>query len=148
MANHHPMQISEHTQSFKHLFRYALPYAIGYTLLPYVLGQFDFMLGGILLTIMVVIFLNISVINIFRKRQRRLLEKLECSRIALLSMTLTLIISLVVVALFFNEMGLPWLEMNDKGLYKIIAISGFVAFIINYAVVFYSLWWMQRFWKN
>lgn len=142
------MQITEQTQPFKHLAAYALPYGTGYILLPYVLNQFEFMLGGILLSIFVVIILNIAVITIFRTRQHRLLEKLECSRIALLSMLLTLVISLLAFLLFFDSMGVSWLQLSGDGFYKIIALAAFVAFIINYAVVFYSLWWMQKLWKK
>lgn len=142
------MQITEHTQPFKRLAAYALPYGTGYILLPYVLNQFEFMLGGILLSIFVVIILNIAVITIFRTCRHRLLEKLECSRIALLSMLLTLVISLLAFLLFFDSMGISWLQLSGDGFYKIIALAAFMAFIINYAVVFYSLWWMQKLWKK
>lgn len=148
MAKKDLMQITERTQPFKRLAAYALPYGTGYILLPYILNQFEFMLGGILLSIFVVIVLNLIVITIFYKRQHRLLEKLECSRIALLSMLLTLVMSLLAFLLFFDSMGVSWLQLSDKGIHKVIALSAFVAFIINYAVVFYSLWWMQKLWKK
>ena len=146
MANHYPMQVSEHTQSFKSLLVYAVPYGIGYTLLPYLLSQASFMLGGFLLTLFVIIVLNIAVITIFRQCQHRGLEKIECSRIALLSMLLTLVISMT--AFYFNIMQVPWLQQGAKGLYQVIGMAGLVAFVINYAVVFYSLWLMQRFWQR
>lgn len=146
MANHHPMLISEHTQSFKSLSAYAIPYGIGYMVLPYFLSYSGFMLGGFVLTIFIVIVLNIAVIILFRQRQHRGLEKIECSRIALISMLLTLMMSMA--AFYFNIMEVPWLQLGDKGIYRLISIVGLMAFVINYAVIFYSLWLMQRFWRR
>lgn len=139
------MHISEDTHSFKSLFSYALPYAVGYTLLPYFLIELGFMVDGLLSTIFVTLVLNAVVIFAFRKRQHRSLQKVECSRIALLSMLLTLIISMA--TLYLSDIGESWAQMNDSNIYQIAGIAGLVAFVINYAVVFYSLWLMQRFWK-
>ena len=140
------MQTSQHTQSVKNLLGYALPYAFGYSLLPYFLNELGLMLDSFLLTILVVIVLNILIIVIFHQRQQRGLEKIECSRIALLSMGFTLLIS--ITAFYFNIMEVPWLKTGDKSIYRIIGVAGLVAFVINYAVVFYSLWLLQRFWQK
>lgn len=148
MSKDHVLRISEHTHSFKSLLVYALPYTLGYTLLPYLLTELNFMLGGFLLTGFIVIVLDIVVITVFRKRHHGGLEKVECSRIALLSMALTLLISMVGGVMFFSNMGVSSQQMGDNDIYWLIGIAGLVAFIINYAVVFYSLWLMQRFWRN
>ena len=51
-------------------------------------------------------------------------------------------------AFYFNIMEVPWLQLGDKGIYRLISIVGLMAFVINYAVIFYSLWLMQRFWRR
>jgi hypothetical protein len=45
-------------------------------------------------------------------------------------------------------MGVSWSQLSGDGFYKIIALLAFVAFLVNYAVVFYNLWWMQKLWKK
>lgn len=148
MSNNHVLRISEQTHSFKSLLVYALPYTLGYMLLPYLLTELNLMLGGFFLTGFIIIVLNIVVIMVFRKRHHRRLEKVECSRVALLSMALTLLISMVGGVMFLSNMGVSPQQMGDNNVYWLIGIAGLAAFVINYVVVLYSLWFMQKFWKS
>ncbi|MBF0659641.1 hypothetical protein IPZ60_12895 [Psychrobacter sp. NG25] len=154
MANKPIIEVTEYTKSYKSLLVYAVFYALSYVLLTYVLNQLDFIVGGVLLTVAIIAVLNMAVTFLFRKRQHRGLDKAECGRIAVLSVLMITAVSVVMFVLNMNvlitsmNINITWVDIHDSGMHKVMAVVGIVTLIIHYAVIFYSLWYMQRLWKT
>lgn len=140
--------MTEHTLSFKHLFSYALFYSLGYLLIIFPLVLFGFVLSGLVSTVAIVIVLNLIVIAIFHKYHRRLLKRSECRFITLSATISTIAIAIVTFVFFFNDIGVTCLDRCSSDFYQIIALFALMAFIFNYLIIFYSLWWMQKLWKK
>ncbi|MBH0097123.1 hypothetical protein I6E61_12075 [Psychrobacter sp. NZS113] len=154
MANKLIIEVTEYTKSYKSLLVYAVFYALSYVLLTYVLNQFNFIVGGVLLTVAIIAMLNMTMTFLFRKRQHRGLDKAECGRIAVLSVLMITAVSVVMFVLNTNvlitsmDINITWVDIHNSGMHKVMAVVGVITLIIHYAVIFYSLWYMQRFWKT
>ena len=154
LANKPIIEVTEYTKSYKSLLGYAVFYALSYVLLTYVLNQLNFIVGGVLLTVAIIAVLNMAVTFLFRKRQHRGLDKAECGRIAILSVLMITAVSVVMFVLNTNvlitsmNINITWVDIHDSGMHKVMAVVGIVTLIIHYAVIFYSLWYMQRLWKT
>ena len=154
LANKPIIEVTEYTNSYKSLLGYAVFYALSYVLLTYVLNQLNFIVGGVLLTVAIIAVLNMAVTILFRKRQHRGLDKAECGRIAVLSVLMITAISAVMFVLNMNvlitsmDINITWVDIHNSGMHKVMAVVGIITLIIHYAVIFYSLWYMQRFWKT
>lgn len=148
MANNHDLHIEERTKSCIHLLGYALPYSLSYILLVYFLSKLGFKLDVFLLVLLTICVLSFVTITVFYKRQHRLLQKTECNRMALLSAILLLIMSLLFMTQFFGGLDFTWSELSMVGFQNFIAIAGILLFIVNYILIFFSLWLIQRFWRR
>lgn len=147
----HTMYVTLYTKSFKALLPYAMPYALAYSLLPLGLETINVPLGGLLLSGFVVILIDVILILLFKMTQKRLLEKIECSRVGIITTCIMFIISSVVIVVGLGS-ALPS-DITISTLYNQGAISLFlmtllVMALVHYAVVLYSLWFLQKLWPS
>ena len=137
-------------KSWRHLLRYAVPYTLAYVFLPAVFKQMPIPLNGFLLSALVVVALNLLLIAVFKKVENRGLNKPECGRVGLLVATLTFIVTsiLMVVSIENISSGEVTLQtLIDNGMIPILVISGAIGFAINFVVVNYGIWWLQKLWR-
>lgn len=145
------LKMTAHTKSFRYLLRYAIPFTLAYVFLPALLEQMHFPLGGLLLSAFVIIFLNIAMIVIFKRLEHRRLEQMECSRMGMLVATFTLIVTSLLMIFSIDNISngeVTLQTLMDNGMLPILVISGAIGFVINYAVVYYGMWWMQKMFKS
>lgn len=145
--NQRTMIVTPYTKSFKALLPYTFPYALAYTFLYLALEQINFPLGGLLLSAFVVLVVGALLILVFKMTQKRFLEKIECSRIGIVGALITILISGFM--LFTNLSGMLPDEitlntLSEKGIIRLFFIQFVIMFIIHYAVICYSLWFMQK----
>lgn len=141
------MFVTPYTKSFKALLPYIALYTSGYMLLPLVLEQINFPLGGLLLSASVVLIVSAVLIFIFKTTQKRLLEKIECSRIAMVSAFITIFISGLLLAINLGDMlpdEITFGTLSERGIIKFFFIPFVIMFLIHYIVICYSLWFMQK----
>ncbi|MGO2339422.1 MAG: ABZJ_00895 family protein [Psychrobacter sp.] len=148
MANKHDLHIEACTTSFLHLLGYALPYSLSYVLLVYFLTILGFQLDIFLLVLFTIFILSFVTTTVFYKRQHRLLQPTECNRMALLSAILLLIMAIVFMTQFFGGLEFTWSELSMVGFQSFIAIAGVLFLIVNYILIFFSLWLIQRYWRR
>ena len=145
------MIVTPYTKSFKVLLPYIALYTLGYTLLPIILVLINFPLGGLFLSAFVVLIVGAVLISVFKMTQKRFLEKIECSRIGVVGALITILISAVIFANSLNEILPDDITLNilsEQGIIKMIFIQFVVMLFIHYAVICYSLWFMQKPWQR
>ena len=145
--NKQTMMITPYTKNFKALLPYAIPYALGYMFFDLALEQINFPLGGLLLSAFVVLIVSALLILVFKMTQKRFLEKIECSRIGIIGALITVLISSLLLAVNLGGMlpvEITLSTLSEKGLTKLFFIQFVVMFFIHYAVICYSLWFMQK----
>ena len=150
-SNKRTMIVTPYTKSFKALLPYTLPYALAYTFLDLALEQINFPLGGLLLSAFVVLVVGVLLILIFKMTQKRIMEKIECSRIGIVGALITILISGFIFAKNLSEILPDDITLNtlsDQGIIKMIFIQFVVMLFIHYAVICYSLWFMQKPWQR
>ena len=142
------MRITEKTLPFRVLSIYALPYIAIILIRLWLenLGHRNALTGGLLALLAMVFIGSILVVYLFKARHHRSLEKIECSRIGIITTTFELIIILIYLSIFFNSVGLDWMVLTDLGIGASIMLFIGVVFslMIQYAVVFYGLWHTQQ----
>ena len=144
------MYITPYTKSFKSLLVYAIPYTLAYSLLPIGLETVNFPLGGFLLFGFVVILIGVILISLFKMTQKRLLEKIECSRIGIITACITFIISNMIMVIGLGTALPNDITINmlyDKGAISLFLMTLLIMMLIHYAVVCYSLWFLQKLWR-
>lgn len=145
------MYVTLYTKSFKALLPYAIPYALAYSLLPLGLEKINIPLGGLLLSGFVVILINVILISLFKMTQKRLLEKIECSRVGIITTCIMFVISSVVIVVGLGS-ALPSditiSTLYDKGAISLFLMTLLVMALVHYAVVLYSLWFLQKLWPS
>lgn len=135
------------TKSFKYLLRYALPYTVLYVFLPSLLSQLGLPLSNVWLSTLVLIVLNVGVIVLFQQTQKRGLEKIECHRIGLLTTVLTLFTTslLMIHAIYdLSSTQISFSSLKQDGVIPILVISGAIGAVINYIIIAYGLWVLQK----
>ncbi|WP_227429330.1 hypothetical protein [Psychrobacter sp. I-STPA6b] len=142
------MRITEKTLPFRALSIYALPYIAIILIRLWLenLGYLNALTGGLLALLVMVFISSVLVVYLFKARHHRALEKIECSRIGIITTTVGLITILIYLSIFFNSVGLDWRVLTDLGIgMNIMLFIGVVfSLIIQYAVVFYGLWHTQQ----
>ena len=142
------MRITEKTLPFRVLSIYALPYIAIILIRLWLenLGYLNALTGGLLALLVMVFIGSVLVVYLFKVRHHRALEKVECSRIGIITATAGLITILIYLSVFFNSVGLDWMVLTDLGIGASIMLFIGVVFslMIQYAVVFYGLWHTQQ----
>ena len=141
------MTKTDETKSYGYLSRFALAYTLLYVFLPSSLAQLGVPVSGLVLSALVVLVLNMALIAVFRRTEQRSLEKIECHRIGLLTAVFTLIVTsmLMIYSLYdLSASELTMTALKENGVIPMLVISGAIGFAINYVVVTYGLWFLQR----
>ncbi len=138
---------TDQTKSYGYLSRFALVYTLLYVFLPSSLAQLGVSLSGLGLSAVVVLGLNIALIAIFTRTQQRSLEKIECHRIGLLTAVFTLVVTSILMLYSLYDLSAAKLTvtaLKEDKVIPMLVISGSIGFAINYVVVTYGLWLLQR----
>ena len=145
------MTKTDYTKSYSYLLRFALPYTLLYVFVPSLLSEVGLPLSGIVLSVLVILLLNIAVVALFNRFEARALERIECHRIGLLTSLLTLIATslLMIYSLYDLSAGeISVTALKENGVIPMLVISGAIGFAINYVVVVYGLWLLQKIWPR
>ena len=149
--NQRAMIATPYTKSFKALLPCIALYTLGYTLLPIILVLINFPLGGLFLSAFVVLVVGASLTLVFKMTQKRFLEKIECSRIGIIGALISVSISCLLLAMNLGSMlpdEITLSTLSEKGIIRLFFIQSVVMFFIHYAVMYYSLWFMQKPWPS